>query len=83
MQLRDELEASLAAAGGGDGDGGEQRSGRVSQFPDKELCLVSQIALSKISVEAQGPRSGEKKRYPQIGSHSLVLGGGSCEAQLS
>lgn len=62
MQLRDELEASLAAAGGGDGDGGGQRSGRVSQFPDKELCLVSQIALSKINVEAQGPRSGEKKK---------------------
>lgn len=57
MQPRDELEASLAAGGGGDGDGGGQRSGMVSQFPDKGLCLVSQIALSKISVEAQGPRS--------------------------
>lgn len=63
MQPREELEAPLAAAagGGGDGDGGAQRSGLVSWSPDKELCLVSQIVLSKISVEAQGPGSGEKK----------------------
>lgn len=52
MQRRDELEASLAAGRGGDGDGGGQRSGMVSQFPDKGLGLVSQIALSKTSVEA-------------------------------
>jgi hypothetical protein len=31
--------------------------------------------LLKISAEAQGPRSGEKKRYPKIGSHHLVVGG--------
>lgn len=55
-------------------------SQRVSEFHDMELCLVSQIELSKISVGAQGPRSGGGKRYPKIGSHSLVMGGRGCEA---
>lgn len=45
MRPRDELDASLAAAGG-DGGGGGQRSGRALQFPDRELCLVSQIVLA-------------------------------------
>lgn len=83
MQLLDELEAVPAAAGGGGGgggDGGGRRSGKVSEFRDRELCLVSQTELSKISVGAQGPRSGGRKRYPKIGSHSSVTGGGDREA---
>lgn len=60
MQLLDELETVLAAdagGGGGGGDGGGRKSGKVSEFRDRELCLVSQTELLKISVGAQGPRS--------------------------
>lgn len=65
MQLLDELETVLAAdagGGGGGGDGGGRKSGKVSEFRDRELCLVSQTELLKISVGAQGPRSGGKKK---------------------